>query len=125
MVMNRGPLSRFPDHRRDAEPVLGIGIQEVARIPLTGRLFRLLGQKIPLAQEPPHRRLGRLDEPSQEALRVASVEGEVFTAEVVAQVRATGEQEMVARLSGDEFAVILENARGWEEATATANRGLP
>jgi predicted ATPase len=46
-------------------------------------------------------RIGRLAEPLQGALRVASVEGEVFTAEVVARVRAADEREMVGRLSGE------------------------
>ncbi|MFB0534285.1 MAG: AAA family ATPase, partial [Anaerolineae bacterium] len=46
-------------------------------------------------------RIGRLAEPLQAALRVASVEGEVFTAEVVAQVRAADEREVVGRLSGE------------------------
>jgi predicted ATPase len=36
-------------------------------------------------------RIGRLAEPLQAALRVASVEGEVFTAEVVARVRVAGD----------------------------------
>jgi len=46
-------------------------------------------------------RIGRLPEPLQDALRVASVEGEVFTAEVVARVGATEEREVVRRLSGE------------------------
>lgn len=46
-------------------------------------------------------RIGRLDAPSQAALRVASVEGETFTVEVVARVRSADEQEMVDRLSGE------------------------
>jgi DNA-binding SARP family transcriptional activator/predicted ATPase len=46
-------------------------------------------------------RIGRLAEPLQAALRVASVEGEVFTAEVVARVRAADEQELVGLLSGE------------------------
>jgi predicted ATPase len=46
-------------------------------------------------------RIGRLAEPLQTALRVASVEGEVFTAEVVARVRAADEREVVGRLSGE------------------------
>ncbi|MEW6232674.1 MAG: BTAD domain-containing putative transcriptional regulator [Chloroflexota bacterium] len=46
-------------------------------------------------------RIGRLARPLRAALRVASVEGELFTAEVVARVRATGEQEMLGRLSGE------------------------
>jgi DNA-binding SARP family transcriptional activator/predicted ATPase len=46
-------------------------------------------------------RIGRLAEPLQAALRVASVEGEVFTAEVVARVRAADEGEVVRRLSDE------------------------
>ncbi len=46
-------------------------------------------------------RIGRLAEPLRAALRVASVEGEVFTAEVVARVRAADEREVVGRLSGE------------------------
>jgi predicted ATPase len=44
-------------------------------------------------------RIGRLTQPLQAALRVASVEGEVFTAEVLARVVGTGDREMVQRLS--------------------------
>jgi predicted ATPase/DNA-binding SARP family transcriptional activator len=46
-------------------------------------------------------RIGRLARPLRAALRVASVEGEVFTAEVVARVQAADEQEMLGRLSGE------------------------
>jgi DNA-binding SARP family transcriptional activator/predicted ATPase len=46
-------------------------------------------------------RIGRLAEPLQAALRTASVEGEVFTAEVVARVRVVDDREMVACLSGE------------------------
>jgi predicted ATPase len=46
-------------------------------------------------------RIGRLPEPTQAALRVASVEGEVFTAEVVARVRAIDEREVLGQLSGE------------------------
>ncbi|MCR4405553.1 MAG: AAA family ATPase [Anaerolineae bacterium] len=46
-------------------------------------------------------RIGRLAEPLQAALRVACVEGEIFTAEVVARVRATDEREMLGRLSSE------------------------
>jgi predicted ATPase len=46
-------------------------------------------------------RIDRLDQPLRAALRVASVEGEVFTAEVVAQVQATDEQEMLGHLSSE------------------------
>jgi DNA-binding SARP family transcriptional activator/predicted ATPase len=46
-------------------------------------------------------RIGRLAEPLRGALRVASVEGEVFTAEVVARVRAADERVVVGRLSGE------------------------
>jgi adenylate cyclase len=44
-------------------------------------------------------RIGRLAQPLRAALRVASVEGEVFTAEVVARVRAADERDLVTRLS--------------------------
>jgi predicted ATPase len=46
-------------------------------------------------------RIGRLPEGLQAALQVASVEGEVFTAEVVARVRSADEGEVVRRLSGE------------------------
>jgi predicted ATPase len=46
-------------------------------------------------------RIGRLPDPLQAALRVASVEGEVFTAEVVARVRAVDDGELVGRLSSE------------------------
>jgi predicted ATPase len=46
-------------------------------------------------------RIGRLVPPLRTALRVASVEGELFTAEVVARIRATDEQEVLNRLSGE------------------------
>jgi DNA-binding SARP family transcriptional activator/predicted ATPase len=44
-------------------------------------------------------RVGRLAQPLQAVLRVASVEGEDFTAEVVARVLGTGEREVVQILS--------------------------
>jgi predicted ATPase len=46
-------------------------------------------------------RIGRLPERLQSALAVASVEGETFTAEVVAQVGTVGEREIVRWLSGE------------------------
>jgi DNA-binding SARP family transcriptional activator/predicted ATPase len=46
-------------------------------------------------------RIGRLPESLQAALQVASVEGEVFTAEAVARVLDTDEREMVQRLSSE------------------------
>ncbi|MEA3334824.1 MAG: BTAD domain-containing putative transcriptional regulator [Chloroflexota bacterium] len=46
-------------------------------------------------------RIGRLSQPLRAALRVASVEGEVFTAEVVARVQGEGGREMVGRLSSE------------------------
>jgi steroid 5-alpha reductase family enzyme len=46
-------------------------------------------------------RIGRLAQPLWAALRVASVEGEVFTAEMVARVQATDEREMLGCLSGE------------------------
>ena len=45
-------------------------------------------------------RVDRLSPPLRAALRVASVEGEMFTAEVVARVRTTDEREMLEGLSG-------------------------
>jgi predicted ATPase len=44
-------------------------------------------------------RIGRLPQPLRAALRVASVEGETFTAEVVARVRATDERKFLEYLS--------------------------
>ena len=44
-------------------------------------------------------RINRLDEPSQNVLRIASVEGETFTAEVVAHVSGDSERATVAQLS--------------------------
>jgi DNA-binding SARP family transcriptional activator/predicted ATPase len=46
-------------------------------------------------------RIGRLPAGLQAALKVASVEGEVFTAEVVARVRAAGELDTVQQLSDE------------------------
>ena len=46
-------------------------------------------------------RIGRLSEPLRAALRVASVEGEVFTAEVVARIRGAGDAEMLGCLSSE------------------------
>jgi DNA-binding SARP family transcriptional activator len=46
-------------------------------------------------------RVGRLTQPLQATLRVASVEGEVFTAEVAARVQGIGDREMLTRLSSE------------------------
>ncbi|MBL7183248.1 MAG: AAA family ATPase [Anaerolineae bacterium] len=46
-------------------------------------------------------RIGRLTQPLRDALQAASVEGETFTAEVVARVRAADDREMVGHLSGE------------------------
>jgi predicted ATPase/predicted Ser/Thr protein kinase len=46
-------------------------------------------------------RIGRLSQPMQTALRVASVEGEVFTAEAAARVMDTDERELLGHLSGE------------------------
>jgi predicted ATPase len=60
-------------------------------------------------------RIGRLPEPLQAALRVASVEGEVFTTEVVARVRAADEGELVARFSRElDRRHQLVHARGFQ-----------
>jgi adenylate cyclase len=47
------------------------------------------------------KRISRLDTELQEALNVASIEGEAFTAEVVAQVQRLDERGLVRRLSGE------------------------
>ncbi|NJN98762.1 MAG: AAA family ATPase [Anaerolineales bacterium] len=47
------------------------------------------------------KRIGRLEIGLREALQVASVEGETFTAEVVARVRAIDERKLVGHLSGE------------------------
>jgi predicted ATPase len=46
-------------------------------------------------------RIARLPAALRETLQVASVEGETFTAEVVAQVQAVAEREIVRQLSGE------------------------
>jgi predicted ATPase len=46
-------------------------------------------------------RIGRLDEKLKEMLTVASVEGEEFTAEVIARVQAMSEREAIRELSND------------------------
>jgi DNA-binding SARP family transcriptional activator len=46
-------------------------------------------------------RVGRLSETSRAVLRVASVEGEEFTAEVVARVLGTSDRDLVTRLSSE------------------------
>jgi DNA-binding SARP family transcriptional activator len=46
-------------------------------------------------------RIGRLPAPLQQMLRVASVEGEVFTAEVVASAQGADERDVVGHLSGE------------------------
>lgn len=58
-------------------------------------------------------RIERLPDELRETLAVACVEGETFTAEVIARVRSTGEPEMVRRLSDKlERAHRLVNAQG-------------
>jgi oligopeptide transport system substrate-binding protein len=57
-------------------------------------------------------RIGRLAEPAREALRVASVEGEGFTAEVVARVLGADEREMVRQLSRLDREHRLVSAQG-------------
>jgi tetratricopeptide (TPR) repeat protein len=47
------------------------------------------------------KRIGRLDSELRNTLAAASVEGEEFTAEVVARVREVDERELVRRLSGE------------------------
>ena len=46
-------------------------------------------------------RIGRLPKAMQKALEIASIEGELFTAEVVAHVQGIDEREVLGNLSGD------------------------
>jgi adenylate cyclase len=63
-------------------------------------------------------RIGRLPGPIQEALTVASVEGETFTAEVVARVGGVDRAEMLRRLSGQlDRRHRLVRAEGVRQAT--------
>jgi len=57
-------------------------------------------------------RIGRLAETAREALRVASVEGEAFTAEVLARVLGTGEREVVRQLAKLDREHRLVSAQG-------------
>ena len=62
-------------------------------------------------------RVGRLDGPLKAALRTASVEGEVFTAEIVACVQAVDVREMVMILSGQlDRRHHLVRAQGMQQA---------
>jgi tetratricopeptide (TPR) repeat protein len=46
-------------------------------------------------------RIGRLEKVHREILSIASVEGEIFTAQVVAQVQGVGERKLLQGLSGE------------------------
>ncbi|CAN5669743.1 hypothetical protein BH10CHL1_BH10CHL1_31800 [soil metagenome] len=46
-------------------------------------------------------RIGRLPEHLQQLLRIASVEGELFTAEIIARIMTIDEQEVIYRLSSE------------------------
>jgi len=64
-------------------------------------------------------RIDRLTEPLKEIVRAASVEGEGFTAEVVARTQAVNEREIVALLSGElDRKHRLVSAQGIERAAA-------
>jgi predicted ATPase len=61
-------------------------------------------------------RIGRLDEELKEMLTVASVEGEQFTAEVVARVETMSEREAIRQLSDDlHRRHRLVNELGWAQ----------
>src|SRR3972149_5289659 len=71
----------------------------------TGRSRRAAAREIDW-QQPPARvegvienRIGRLDPELREVLGIASVQGEVFTAEAVARVQGVDERALVRRLS--------------------------
>jgi adenylate cyclase len=68
-------------------------------------------------------RINRLPMPLQEMLKVASIEGEDFTAEVVAQARGTGEREAVEQLSGElDRRHRLVRGQGSQQATPGEQR---
>jgi predicted ATPase len=81
-LQERGDLVQDPDGRWVEGPVLDWET-------LPARVEAVIAERI-----------GRLAQPLRTALRVASVEGEVFTAEVVARVQGADEREVVRRLSG-------------------------
>ena len=80
-MQERGAIIRDDDGRWIAGPSL-----DWQRLPT--RVEATIGERI-----------NRLDEPSQNVLRIASVEGETFTAEVVAHVSGGSERATVAQLS--------------------------
>jgi predicted ATPase/DNA-binding SARP family transcriptional activator len=82
-LQERGDLVQDPEGRWVEGPAL-----DWERLP--ARVEAVIGERI-----------GRLAEPLQDLLRVASIEGEVFTAEVVAQVQTVSERELVGHLSGE------------------------
>ena len=82
-LQERGDLVQDPEDRWVEGPAL-----DWERLP--ARVEAVIGERI-----------GRLAEPLQDLLRVASIEGEVFTAEVVAQVQTVSERELVGHLSGE------------------------
>ncbi|MEJ2304880.1 MAG: hypothetical protein P8Y14_25430, partial [Anaerolineales bacterium] len=82
-MQERGDVLRDPDGRWVEGPAL-----DWERLP--ARVEAVIAERI-----------GRLAQPLRAALRVASVEGETFTAEVVAQVQATGERELLGQLSSE------------------------
>ncbi len=82
-MQERGDLVQDSESRWVVGPTLDWGI-------LPPRVEAVIAQRVE-----------RLAEPLRKALSVASVEGEVFTAEVVARAQAVDEQEMVASLSGE------------------------
>jgi len=82
-MRERGDLVKDPQGRWIAGPQLNWEI-------LPARVEAVIGERI-----------GRLAEPLRAALEAASVEGDVFTAEVVAQARGVPVPAMVAALSGE------------------------
>jgi DNA-binding SARP family transcriptional activator/predicted ATPase len=82
-MQERGDLVRDPDGRWTEGPALDWET-------LPARMEAAIAERI-----------GRLAQPLRNALRVASVEGEEFTAEVVARVLGTDEREMALRFSSE------------------------
>jgi len=80
-LQDRGDLSRNHEGRWSEGP-------ELDWETLPGRVEAVIAERV-----------SRLDSSSRAALQLASVEGEVFTAEMLAQVLGTGERQMVDLLS--------------------------
>lgn len=80
-MQDRGDLIKDPDGRWNEGPELD---------------WQFLPARVEAVIE---ERIGRLDEEMRQILAVASVEGEIFTAEVLARVQGIGQRKLLGRLS--------------------------